>query len=87
MLKIGQKTTEIDPKISKIRQIDQKISKKCVNYHKIPTPDKKCGTYPQNPTAGIQTYWALGNVPSRATISSSVYSLKLTKFTNSMPPP
>ena len=41
----------------KIRQMDPKISKKCVSYCKIPTEDKKCGTCPQNPTNGPQTYW------------------------------
>ena len=43
--------------MSKIRQIDPKISKKCLNYCKNPTHDKKRGTWPQNPTAGSQTYW------------------------------
>ena len=58
MFKIGQKMTKIDPKMSKIRQIDPKISKKCLNYCKNPTHDKKRGTWPQNPTAGPQTYLA-----------------------------
>ena len=49
----------IDPRMSKIRQIDQKISKKCLNYYKNPTHDKKRGTCPQNPKAGPQTYWHL----------------------------
>ena len=35
--------TKIDPKMSKIRQIDPKISKKCVSYCKNPTRDKKSG--------------------------------------------
>ena len=48
----------IDPKMSKIRKIDPKISKKYVNYYKNPTHNKKRGTCPQNPTAGPQTYWA-----------------------------
>ena len=38
--KIDPKMTKIDPKTLKIRQIDPKISKKCVNYCKIPTQDK-----------------------------------------------
>ena len=41
-----------------IRQIDPDISKKCVSYCKILTHDIKCGSCPQNPTAGPQTYWA-----------------------------
>ena len=57
MSKIGQKMTKIDPKMSKIRQIDPKISKKCLNYCKNPTHGKKRGLWPQNPTAGPQTYW------------------------------
>ena len=52
MFKIGPKMTKIDTKMLKIRQIDTKISKKCVSYPKNPTHDKKCGTCPQNPTAG-----------------------------------
>ena len=55
MFKIGPKMTKINPKRLKIRQIDPKISKKCVCYDKIPTQGKKCGT---SPTAGTQTYWA-----------------------------
>ena len=58
MLKICLKMTKIGPKMLKIRQIDPKISKKCISYRKIPNHDKKYGTYPQNPTAGPQTYWA-----------------------------
>ena len=50
--------TKADPKMSKIRQIDLKTSKKCLNYCKNPTHDKKQGTYPQNPTADPQTFWA-----------------------------
>ena len=57
MFKIGPKMTKIDPKMLKIRQIDPKISKKCVSYCKIPTQDKNHGTSPSNPTAGPQTYW------------------------------
>ena len=38
--------------------MDSKISKKCVVYCKYPNCDKKCGTYPLNSTAGLQTYWA-----------------------------
>ena len=34
---------QIDPKMLKIRQIDPKISKKCVSYCKIPTQDKTTG--------------------------------------------
>ena len=49
---------KIGPKILKIMQTDPDISRKCVSYFKISTQDKKCGTYPQNPTAGPQTYWA-----------------------------
>ena len=48
----------MDPKMSEMRQIDIKISKNGVCYCKNPTHDKKCGTCPQNPTAGPQTYWA-----------------------------
>ena len=44
MFKIGPKMTKIDPKMLKIRQIDPKISKKCVSYCKIPTQDKNHGT-------------------------------------------
>ena len=51
MFKNGQKMT-------KIRQIDIKISKKCKSYRKYPTHNKKLWTFPQNPTAGLQTYWA-----------------------------
>ena len=58
LFKIGQKITKIDPKMAKIRQIDPKISKKCLNNSKNPTHDKKSGTWPQNPTAGPQTYWS-----------------------------
>ena len=58
LFKIAQKMTKIDPKMSKIRQIDPKISKKYLNYCKNPTHDKKRGIWPQNPTAGPQTYWA-----------------------------
>ena len=50
--------TKIDPKMSKIRQIDPKISKKWVSYCKIPTQDKKRGNWTQNPIVGPQTYWA-----------------------------
>ena len=35
--------TKINPKMLKIRQIDPKISKKCVGYCKIPTHDKYAG--------------------------------------------
>ena len=52
-----QNWPKIDPKMLKIRQIDLKISKKCVSYCKIPTRDKNLGTSPSNPTAGPQTYW------------------------------
>ena len=58
MTKIDPKMTKIDPKMLKIRQIDPKISKKCISYCKNSTPDKKRGSFPQNPTAGPQTYWA-----------------------------
>ena len=58
MFKIGPKSTKIDQKMLKIRQIDPKISKQCVTYCIIPTQDKKRGTCPQNPSAGPQTYWA-----------------------------
>ena len=44
MFKIGPKMTKIDPKMLKIRQIDPKISKKCVSYCKISTQDKNRGT-------------------------------------------
>ena len=40
----------------KIRHIDPKISKKYVNYCKIPTRDKTMGLPLKNPTAGPQTY-------------------------------
>ena len=56
MTKIDARLTKIDPKMLKIRQIDPKISKKCVSCCKIPTQDKKRGTCPQNSTAGPQTY-------------------------------
>ena len=39
--------TKIDPKIFKIRQIDPKISKKCVSYCKNPTHNKKHRTCPK----------------------------------------
>ena len=58
MYEISQKMTKIDPKISKIRQIDQKKNKKGLNYYKNPTHNKKHWTCPQNPTTGPQTYWA-----------------------------
>ena len=58
LFKISQKITKIDPKMAKIRQIDPKISKKCLDYFKNPINKKKCGTWPQNPTAGPQPYWA-----------------------------
>ena len=51
------KMTKIDPKMLKIRQIDPKISKKCVSYCKITTQDKNHRTSPTNPTAGPRTYW------------------------------
>ena len=53
----GSKNDQNQQKKLKIRQIDPKISTKWVSYGKIPTQDKKCGTCPQNPTAGPQTYW------------------------------
>ena len=43
MTKIDARLTKIDPKTLKIRQIDTKISKKCVSYCKIPTQDKTMG--------------------------------------------
>ena len=46
VFKIGQKMTKINTKMSKIRQIDPKISKKCLNYRKNPTYDQKRGTCP-----------------------------------------
>ena len=58
MFKIGLKVTKIDPKMLKIRQIEPKISKKCISYCKNSSHDKKRGSCPQNPTAGPQTYWA-----------------------------
>ena len=58
MLKIGQKMTKIDPKMLKIRQIDPKISKKCLSYSKNPSHNKKYGTCPKNPTAGPKAYLA-----------------------------
>ena len=48
--------TKIDPKMLKIKQIDPKISQKCISFCKIPTQDKNQGISP-NPTAGPQTYW------------------------------
>ena len=51
MFKIDLNITKIHPKMLKIRQIS-KI------YCKTSTHDKKCGSCPQNPTAGPQTYWA-----------------------------
>ena len=44
MFKISPK---IIPKMLNFRQIDPKISKKCVSYHKNPTHNKKCETCPQ----------------------------------------
>ena len=35
--------TKIDPKMTKIKQMDPKISKKCTSYCKIPTEDKNGG--------------------------------------------
>ena len=61
MFKIGPNMTKINPKMLKIRQIDPEISKKCVNYCKNPTHDRKSGSCPQNPTAGPKTYWATRN--------------------------
>ena len=65
MFKIGPKMTQIDPKMTKmdpkmlkIRQMDPRISKKCVSYCKIPTEVKKHRTCPPNPSAGPKTYWA-----------------------------
>ena len=58
MFKIGPNMTKINPKMLKIRLIDPEISKKCVNYHKNPTYDRKRMMCPQNPTAGPQIYWA-----------------------------
>ena len=58
MLKIGPKITKIGPKMLEIRKIKPKISKKCGSYRKHPSHNRKRGTYPQNPTAGPQTYWA-----------------------------
>ena len=42
-------------------KIDPKISKECVSYCKIPTQDKKRGTFPKNPTAGPQTIYTSGD--------------------------
>ena len=50
--------TKIDPEMLKIRQIEPKIYKKCISNRKNSTQDKKCGSFPQNPTADPQTYWA-----------------------------
>ena len=50
--------TKIDPKMLKIRQIEPKISTKGISYCKNSTHDKKRASFPQNPTAGPQTYWA-----------------------------
>ena len=58
MFKIGLNMTKIDPKMLKIRQMEPKTSKKCINYCKNSTQDKKPGSLLQNPTAGPQTYWA-----------------------------
>ena len=58
MFKIGLKVTKIDPKMLKIRQIEPKISKKCNSHCKNCTHDKMRRSFPQNPTAGPQTYWA-----------------------------
>ena len=58
MFKISTNMTKIKPKMMKIRQIDPKISQKCISYCKNSTLDKKRGSFPQNPTAGPQTYWA-----------------------------
>ena len=44
IIKIDPKMTKIDPKMLNIRQIDLKISKKCVRYCKIPTQNKNHGT-------------------------------------------
>ena len=46
MTKIDPKMSKIGPKMLKIRQIDTKISKKCVSYCKIPAQDKHHGTSP-----------------------------------------
>ena len=58
MFKISPKMTKINPKMSKIWKIDPNISKKCVNYYKNPSQNKKCETCPQNPTADPQSYCA-----------------------------
>ena len=56
MFRIGLKMTKIDPKMLKIRQIYPELSKKCINYCKNPTHDRKRGSCPQNSTAALS--WA-----------------------------
>ena len=74
MLKIGPKITKIGPKMLEIRKIKPKISKKCGSYRKHPSHNRKRGTYPQNPTAGPQTYWApRAQVPQQFTALDSPY--------------
>ena len=52
MFKRGPKMTKINPKMLKIRQIDPKISKKCViSYSKIPTLEAES---PSNPFSSVQ---------------------------------
>ena len=82
MVKIWPKMTKIDQEMLKIRQIDPKISKKCVSYCKIRTKDKNRGTPPQNPTAGPQTYWAPhAQVPQQ--FPALVYSPHIKTIANS----
>ena len=50
--------TKINTKMTKLWKIDPNISKKCVNYYKIPSKNKKCGTCPQNPNADPQSFCA-----------------------------
>jgi len=60
--------TKIDPKLSKIGQIDPKISIKCLNYCKNPTHDLASKSYCWSPNLlGTPCLGA-------ATISSSVYT-------------
>ena len=48
------------PKSAKLVQKLLKKSKNCWSYSQSPALTKKRGIYLQNPTAGLQTYWALG---------------------------
>ena len=68
--------TNVDPKMLKIKQIDQKISEKCISFCKIPTQDKNQGISP-NPTACPQTYW---EAPSQ--LPTQFPPLSITIFTN-----